>query len=229
MNRSFRAVLGTAGVFCVALSLGATAPGFAGEIPTGALIGDQTPVSQINAAPAATVPTPPPPVVPPQLTPEGDDATADATDNSDKSSQSGEDSYASLADAVAAQTIPDDMDEELNCLATGIYFESKGEPLSGQLAVADVILNRARSGRFPGSVCSVLTQPGQFSFVRHGRLPKPRTHSRSWRRAVAVAKIAEQKLWNSPVPKALFFHARYVKPHWRLAKVASIGNHIFYR
>lgn len=79
--------------------------------------------------------------------------------------------YGTLAAAVAAQAIPDTIDEELQCMAGAIYFEAKGEPLSGQLAVAEVILNRSKSGRFPKTVCSVVKQPGQFSFVRGGRVP----------------------------------------------------------
>lgn len=118
---------------------------------------------------------------------------------------------------------------ELECLATGIYFESKSEPLAGQLAVGEVIANRAKSGRFAKTYCGVLTQRGQFSFVRGGNIPfVPRT-SRQWQTAVAVAKIVAQKLKTSAAPNALFFHARYVSPKWRLKRVASIGNHIFYR
>lgn len=118
---------------------------------------------------------------------------------------------------------------ELECLATGIYFESKSEPLAGQLAVGEVIANRSKSGRFATTYCGVLTQRGQFSFVRRGSIPfVPRTN-RQWQTAVAVAKIVAQKLKTSAAPNALFFHARHVSPRWRLKRVASIGNHIFYR
>src|SRR3546814_5677632 len=79
--------------------------------------------------------------------------------------------YASLAEAVAAQAMPDEADPQLNCLAGAIYFESKGEPLSGQLAVANVIMNRVESGRFPSTICGVVTQRDQFSFVRGGKIP----------------------------------------------------------
>ena len=136
--------------------------------------------------------------------------------------------FNSLSAAVAAQDAPEAMDRELNCLAVGVYYESKGEPLAGQLAVAEVILNRTTSGRFPRSVCSVITQPGQFSFVRGGRLPAPPENAQ-WRKALAVAQVAQKDLWESPVSDALFFHARYVKPGWRRARVGSVGNHIFYR
>ncbi|MGN5375401.1 cell wall hydrolase [Sphingomonas hankookensis] len=106
---------------------------------------------------------------------------------------------------------------------------SKGEPLTGQLAVADVILNRATSGRFPTSACAVLTQRGQFSFVKGGRLPDVDTSRPAWKTAVAIARIARQDLWDSPAEGALFFHARRVSPNWGKTRVASLGNHIFYR
>jgi spore germination cell wall hydrolase CwlJ-like protein len=135
-----------------------------------------------------------------------------------------------LASMVAQLRAPDAGSRELECLATGIYFESKGEPLAGQLAVGKVIANRAESGgRFPGTFCGVLFQRGQFSFV-HGRsLPSvPRTN-KQWQTAVAIAKIVDQDLKESPVGNALFFHARYVAPGWHAKRVASIGNHVFYR
>jgi spore germination cell wall hydrolase CwlJ-like protein len=119
---------------------------------------------------------------------------------------------------------------ELECLATGIYFESKGEPLAGQLAVGKVIANRANSGgRFPSTYCGVLFQRGQFSFVRGHSLPKVAHSNRQWQTAVAIARIVHQRLHDSLVGKALFFHARRVSPGWRLKRVAAIGNHIFYR
>jgi len=101
--------------------------------------------------------------------------------------------------------------------------------LAGQLAVGEVIANRANSGRFAKTYCGVLTQRGQFSFVRGGSIPSVPKSSRQWQTAVAVAKIVAQKLKASAAPKALFFHARHVSPKWRLKRVASIGNHIFYR
>ena len=118
---------------------------------------------------------------------------------------------------------------ELECLAVGVYFESKSEPLSGQLAVGEVIANRAKSGRFPSSYCGVLFQRGQFSFVRGGRWPSVNRSSRQWQNAVAIAKIVDQDLKDSAAENALFFHAKRVSPGWRLKRVASIGNHVFYR
>jgi N-acetylmuramoyl-L-alanine amidase len=121
-------------------------------------------------------------------------------------------------------------DAEHECLAGAVYFEAKGEPLEGQLAVADVVLNRTESGRYPASICGVVTQKHQFSFVRGGRIPPANRDSAAWRKAVAVAHIAISNLAEAGVGDAMFFHADYVSPAWsRLTRVASIGNHIFYR
>jgi spore germination cell wall hydrolase CwlJ-like protein len=135
--------------------------------------------------------------------------------------------FDSLDAAVAAQDATSD--DDARCLAGAVYFESKGEPLSGQLAVAQVIINRAKSGRFPASVCSVVKQPGQFSFVRGGTIPDIDASRAGYRTALAVAKVALRAAWDSPAPDALFFHARRVAASARMTKVAAIGNHVFYR
>jgi len=135
-----------------------------------------------------------------------------------------------LAALVAQLRSSEPGSRELECLAVGIYFESKSEPLAGQLAVGEVIANRADShGRFPSSYCGVLFQRSQFSFVRGHSLPSVPRASRQWQTAVAIAKIVDQDLKDSAAPQALFFHARRVSPGWKLKRVASIGNHIFYR
>lgn len=139
-------------------------------------------------------------------------------------------SYNTLDEAVAAShdaTVENE--EALRCLATTIFYESKGEPLAGQLAVAHVVLNRAKSGRFASDVCGVVKQRGQFSFVRGGVLPSVDAANRLYRTARAVAKVALADAWKSPAPDALFFNGRRVGLPGRLTKVALIGNHIFYR
>jgi N-acetylmuramoyl-L-alanine amidase len=120
-------------------------------------------------------------------------------------------------------------DRETECLAAATYFESKGEPLEGQLAVANVILNRAESGRFASTVCGVVHQRGQFSFVRNGRMPAVARGSTQWKNAVAIAHIAKNDLWQPKVETALFFHAKRVSPGWRMQRVGAVGNHVFYR
>lgn len=134
----------------------------------------------------------------------------------------------SLAELVAATDRPTEIDPELRCLAGAVYFESRGESLAGQLAVAHVVINRAKSGRFPKSLCGVVHQPSQFSFVRGGKMPAIR-NAGQWNNAVAIAQIARDGSWKTQAPGALFFHARYVSPGWRKTRVASIDNHIFYR
>jgi N-acetylmuramoyl-L-alanine amidase len=137
---------------------------------------------------------------------------------------------ADLASLVDEYRASDAGSHELDCLAVGIYFESKSEPLQGQLAVGQVIANRSNSGgRFPSSYCGVLFQRGQFSFVHGASLPSVPRSSRQWTTAVAIAKIVDQELKDSVVGNALFFHARYVSPGWHMKRVASIGNHVFYR
>jgi spore germination cell wall hydrolase CwlJ-like protein len=119
---------------------------------------------------------------------------------------------------------------EQDCLAKAVYFEARGESLEGQLAVAEVVINRAGSGRYPADLCSVITQPWQFSFIRKGRFPTPDFGSVSWRNAVAVAKIAQGKLADRLPSDVLWYHADYVSPSWgkRLTRQAKIGLHIFY-
>lgn len=135
---------------------------------------------------------------------------------------------ASLRAAVSAMEHREPEDEQLRCLAAGIYFEAKGEPLEGQLAVGHVIVTRSQSGRFATSMCGVLTQRGQFSFVRGGVVPTPASNSQ-WRTAVAVARIARDGAWRNPVPGAMYFHAARVSPGWNRLRIAQLGNHVFYR
>jgi spore germination cell wall hydrolase CwlJ-like protein len=135
-----------------------------------------------------------------------------------------------LSQMVAELRSPEPGTHELECLATGVYFEAKSEPLAGQLAVGQVIANRAESGgRFPDTYCGVLFQRGQFSFVHGHSLPKVNHSNKQWQTAVAIAKIVDEGLQTSAAANALFFHARYVSPGWHMKRVASIGNHVFFR
>jgi len=157
-------------------------------------------------------------VVQPLLAPAGDDAE-----------QGSLAAPASLSELAAAQPQPDELSPEIHCLAGAIYFESRGEPLGGQLAVARVVVERAKSGRFPESYCGVVFQPSQFSFVRGNRMPAIAYSSQAWRNAVAIAQIADSGSWDSPTEGALFFHAARVSPGWRRQRLARVGNHVFYR
>lgn len=184
-------------------------------------------------ATSATVPTA---AVPQLLDPQGEpilsqpQAADSQTQANDDNAQPAVRPTGDLASMVAELRAPEAGTHELECLATGVYFEAKGEPLAGQLAVGQVIANRAESGgRFPDTYCGVLFQRGQFSFI-HGRaLPNVPRSNRQWQTAVAIAKIVDQGLKESAVGDALFFHARYVSPGWRAKRIASIGNHVFFR
>jgi spore germination cell wall hydrolase CwlJ-like protein len=135
----------------------------------------------------------------------------------------------SLVDLVSSSS-PGTSDEESACLAKAVYFEARGESLEGQLAVAQVILNRAKSGIYPDSICKVVTQKSQFSFIRRGRFPAVDESSDCWRKANAIAYIARNDLAQSIASDVLWYHANYVSPPWRrsLKAVARIGAHIFY-
>ena len=132
-----------------------------------------------------------------------------------------------LVETYADQALEDAQDI---CLAKAVYFEARGEPLEGQLAVAEVVLNRAASGRYPTTLCAVITQKAQFSFIRAGKFPKPNKKSEAWRNAVAIAHIARAGLVDQLSSDVLWYHANYVAPVWgkRLNKQAQIGLHIFY-
>lgn len=151
--------------------------------------------------------------------------------DADKTGGSEQLAGASLPELVASIDRDAPMSPQMRCLAGAIYFESRGEPLEGQLAVGQVIVNRADSELFPDDYCGVVTQRSQFSFVRNGRLPEPNKSSSAWHRARAIAQIAHRGLWDSRADDSLYFHATYVKPSWSRRKVAraTINRHVFYR
>jgi len=123
------------------------------------------------------------------------------------------------------------LDEQASCLATAVYFEARGESVDGQLAVARVVMNRAASGRYPGTWCDVVRQPWQFSFVRHGVFPTVDQSSPAWARAQGIARVAMANVVPSVSNDVLWYHASYVAPSWgrRLSRAQKIGAHIFYR
>lgn len=125
------------------------------------------------------------------------------------------------------------LDEQATCLATAVYFEARGESLEGQLAVADVVMNRAASSKYPDSWCEVVKQPWQFSFVNphSGEFPRIDYNSASWAKAQGIARLAMANVLRSVPTDVLWYHANYVAPSWgsRLTYVEKIGAHIFYK
>ena len=125
----------------------------------------------------------------------------------------------------------------VNCLAAAVYYEAGHEPLAGQQAVAQVVLNRVRDNKFPASVCGVVFQGArrhtgcQFSFVCDGSFRRRPPHADQLAHARAVAEQALAGRVAPEVGTATFYHAAYVHPSWgpRLVKVNRVGAHIFYR
>jgi spore germination cell wall hydrolase CwlJ-like protein len=137
----------------------------------------------------------------------------------------------SLRELVSNTATDYTLSKQMQCLAGAVYFESRGEPLAGQLAVAKVVMNRSEDRRFPNSYCGVVYQRAQFSFVRNGRMPRINTGSGAWKRAKAIARIAHEDQWDSAAADSLYFHANYVRPAWsrKKSRRATIDTHIFYR
>lgn len=136
----------------------------------------------------------------------------------------------SLGELVSAYQRTGTANDEQDCLANAVYFEARGEPIDGQLAVAQVVLNRVASKHYPDSICDVVVEPWQFSFVQRGRIPAARRESAAWRKAVAIARIAEEDAAAKLRGDVLWYHADYVAPSWgkRLDRQTKIGLHIFY-
>lgn len=116
----------------------------------------------------------------------------------------------------------------VECIARTVYLEAANQELTGQLAVAQVIVNRMRASAYPKSACAVVGQHGQFAY---GDVAVDPTSAKPWDTAVAIASIAAEGLAPQVAPGALFFHADYVKPAWSQEheRIAQIGDHIFYR
>jgi spore germination cell wall hydrolase CwlJ-like protein len=117
---------------------------------------------------------------------------------------------------------------EINCLAKNIYHEARGESLQGQIAVAQVTVNRVASGQFQNNICNVVYADRQFSWtIGHSKKIKD---TKAWEASVAVATAVLTKSVPLPDFKALYFHTKQVRPSWKYGKrvVAVIGNHIFY-
>ena len=123
------------------------------------------------------------------------------------------------------------------CLANAVYFESRSEPVRGQIAVAQVVMNRAFSGFYPNDVCGVVYQNAhrhlscQFTFACDG-IPDVVNDPEAWERAKRIAReTLDGKLWLPEIAKATHYHASYVSPYWvrAMRKHAKIGLHHFYR
>lgn len=117
----------------------------------------------------------------------------------------------------------------LMCLSVAIYFEARGEPIDGQKAVAEVVMNRVEDGRYPDTICGVVFQKNQFSFTEDGkpdRLPKKPTRASN-----RAKKVAQEVLEGDTLGiTSTHYHTASVKPYWKdyFELDGRIGNHIFY-
>lgn len=131
---------------------------------------------------------------------------------------------------------PETYEEARQCLAQAIYFEARSEPPEGWVAVADVVLNRARDPRFPASICGVVFQGDyrrhkcQFSFACDG-ISDTAYNRKMWEKALRLAAYKLATLSHEPsLTEANHYHADYVEPYWsnEMIRLAKIGRHIFY-
>lgn len=136
------------------------------------------------------------------------------------------------------------MFNSLICLATAIYFEARGEPMVGQVAVAQVVINRVADWRYPNDVCEVVTQgyyytwdntkpikdKCQFSFWCDG-LPETINDKQAWGFALDIAEATLNGYLYDTTQGATHYHAYYVQPSWRksFTQTVRINDHIFYR
>ena len=145
--------------------------------------------------------------------------------------------FAATAFMTTAAAAEDDVRKEIECLALTIYFEARGEPRMGKLAVGHVVMNRVRDRRYPQWICDVVRQGGewprnrcQFTWWCDGRSDQPRERT-AWQESKALARNIYWGFSEDPTNGALWYHADYVAPIWRkaLGEGPTIGRHIFYR
>lgn len=135
-------------------------------------------------------------------------------------------------DLVTAPRVPT---SDVECLTQAIYYEARNESEEGQAAVAEVVINRSRSGAYPASVCAVVyqrnTRTCQFTFTCDGAIGRSPVDLVKWARAERIARDVNGGRTQASLPRtSLNYHANYVSPSWgrRLVRVRQIGNHIFY-
>ena len=137
-----------------------------------------------------------------------------------------------LALALNSGYGPDLDAKQVECMAKNVYFESRGEPIEGQIAVAHVTMNRVKHSEWPDEVCKVVYDYKQFSWTfllkKEEQTPQD---VRAWKTAVVVARDVMIGNTTDPTSGAQFYHAGYVNPEWnKYMKVSKIiGQHIFYK
>jgi spore germination cell wall hydrolase CwlJ-like protein len=126
---------------------------------------------------------------------------------------------------------------EIMCLAMAIYHEARGEPIAGQYAVAQVVMNRVHDPRYPSDACSVVYDGGEtrhecaFSFYCDGKSDQPDLNSVSWYSAQLIAAAVYEGRSAPVVGEATHYHATRVRPDWASTGqvVGRVNDHVFYR
>ena len=121
------------------------------------------------------------------------------------------------------------MSAELFCLALAVYFEARNQPTAGQVAVAQVVMNRVYDARFPNTVCEVVKDPWQFSFYWDGKSDRP-FEQFAWVKAQVVAEGVMAGSGHVELIGVAHYHANYVRPRWatHMRIAVEIGDHVFY-
>jgi spore germination cell wall hydrolase CwlJ-like protein len=138
----------------------------------------------------------------------------------------------------AFKTALKEKERKLQCMTQNVYWEAASEPAEGKLAVAQIVMNRVESGKFPDDPCKVIHQKNivyekvlcQFSwYCEQGPSSKP-VHKKLWEESREAAKMVLVDGFRLPELKdALYYHADYVNPQWNKKRVTKIGRHIFYK
>lgn len=146
--------------------------------------------------------------------------------------------FNNIAAVEPSQVTAQFREQQLACLAKNIYHEAGGEPFEGKVAVAQVTLNRAASGKFPGDVCKVVYQKNdfyektvcQFSWYCDRESAVKPLNKAVYEECMTVAKKVLLEDFRLPsLQHALYFHGTHINPGWNREKIGIIGRHVFYR
>lgn len=132
-------------------------------------------------------------------------------------------------DATSRSLHTVELDGPTRCLALNIYWEARNQNTAGQLAVAQVTMNRFYDRRYPNDVCEVVYDHKQFSWYWDGKSDTPK-EKKAWERAILIASAAMDGSGHAELQGVMHYHAVYSQPYWRdyMTKVAMIGDHVFY-
>jgi hypothetical protein len=135
----------------------------------------------------------------------------------------------SIEDAPSRLLHKAHMDGPLVCLGLNIYWEARNQDVAGQLAVAQVTMNRVDDPRYPDDVCEVVYDHKQFSWYWDGKSDTPK-ENKAWQRAMVVASAALHGSGHAELQGVTHYHAAYIQPYWKnyMTKVTMIGDHVFY-